>query len=362
MGIGSTLLWLAIIPILSGIWFSIKYIKTSIEKYKNYAKISSYLTASFLTISFLIFAYYCLTASPQTYYSFYYSMPSFPWFYKLSAIWAGKKGSVFLWMSLLVISFIVAEYVFSKKSRKTQEMWDLGRPLTLVIIALFLGILILSEPFISVPSQLYALEQIPRKIPLNVLMNQYNLNSFRGAGMNSQLLNPWMVVHPPVLFVGYATFTLPMIASLVYGITGRKDWFKLSEIWSRIGWLFLSLGIAIGALWAYVTLGWGGYWAWDPVENASLLPWLTGTAFLHLQSRYKKTKEYKYLAHFFSITTFSLVIFATLITRGGITLVGSTHAYPTALPTLRSFLYMVLIIGPLVLGGLILWKRYQKEK
>ncbi|PTD93718.1 hypothetical protein C9439_06635 [archaeon SCG-AAA382B04] len=361
MGIGSVFLWLTILPILSGIYFSIKYVRTSMGEYKKYAKISTYLTTLIFTFSFGTFMYHCLTANPDIFYSYYHSLPTFPWFYKLSSVWAGRIGSVFLWIFIVIASLGITEYWFSKKDTKTQELLNIGRPITLLIILLFTLILIGSKPFTSTSAELLARAAAQPNIPNDLSINLLKTVWVRAAGMNSMLLSPWMLVHPPVLFIGYATFTIPMSASFVYAITGRKDWFKLSKIWSRIGWLFLTIGIGIGALWAYVTLGWGGYWAWDPVENASLLPWLTGTAFLHLQARYEKTKEYKYLAHAFTFITFSLVIFATLITRGGLQISGSVHAYGGGISLIKNLLYWTLMGAPLVVGGVLLWIRYKKE-
>jgi cytochrome c biogenesis factor len=146
-----------------------------------------------------------------------------------------------------------------------------------------------------------------------------------GNGLNPMLRNIWMSIHPPLLFLGYAWITIPFGASLAYSITGDKRWTMISTQWSRLAWLFLTLGIGIGALWAYVAIGWGGYWFWDAVEVGGLVPWLTLTALMHTQIRNKRNDEYGIISPILATLTFVLVIFATFVTRSG--LWTSVHAW-----------------------------------
>jgi cytochrome c-type biogenesis protein CcmF len=138
-----------------------------------------------------------------------------------------------------------------------------------------------------------------------------------GNGLSPLLQTDLMVIHPPVVFIAYGFIVVPFAAALAHMVLGHKDWYRLSVNWSRISWLFLTAGLGIGALWAYVVLGWGGYWAWDPVETSSLLPWLLLTGFLHALLRHKRRGEYPILAPVLGALSFVLVIFATFATRAG---------------------------------------------
>jgi cytochrome c biogenesis factor len=188
----------------------------------------------------------------------------------------------------------------------------------MLVVLVFLILLIFKNPFEPTHPQTF---------------NEGEANEFTiypkdypgGHGMNPMLRNPWMVIHPPILFIGYALITIPFAAGLGYSITGDKSWTKSSIQWSRLAWLFLSLGIGIGAVWAYIALGWGGYWAWDPVEVAGLIPWITLSAFLHTQLMNKRKNEYKIITPLLGTFTFLLVLFATFITRSG--LWTSVHAW-----------------------------------
>lgn len=148
-----------------------------------------------------------------------------------------------------------------------------------------------------------------------------------GQGLNPLLQNYWMLIHPVTLYLGYVGFSIPF----VYGISSlllkkeEKFWIQRIRKWTLISWLFLSVGIVFGGKWAYVELGWGGYWAWDPVENASFLPWLTATAFLHTIAIQKREDIFKRWNHFLIFLTFFLVILGTYITRSGI--LSSVHAF-----------------------------------
>ena len=146
-----------------------------------------------------------------------------------------------------------------------------------------------------------------------------------GNGLNPLLRNLWMTIHPPLLFVGYAFVTIPFAASMANLISDDRRWSRISLQWSRVAWLFLTLGIGIGAIWAYVELAFGGYWAWDPVEVGSFIPWFTLTAFLHAQLMNKRKGEYNIIVSILGMATFVLVIFATYITRCGVW--DSVHAW-----------------------------------
>src|SRR4030066_348120 len=148
-----------------------------------------------------------------------------------------------------------------------------------------------------------------------------------GVGLNLVLQTPEMVIHPPVVFAGYAFCVAALAAGLAYYAAGDRNWFMVALPWTRLSWVFLPLGIGIGAIWAYYVLGWGGYWAWDPVETSSLLPWLMTTAFLHTQLRHSRKGEYGVLSPALGMVSLIAVLFATFTTRAGSIWTSSVHAF-----------------------------------
>jgi c-type cytochrome biogenesis protein CcmF len=175
-----------------------------------------------------------------------------------------------------------------------------------------------------------------------------------GHGLNPLLQYPEMVIHPPMLYLGYTGFTVPFafaLAALLGRYPGEK-WIHITRRWTMIAWCFQSIGILLGAHWAYAVLGWGGYWAWDPVENASLLPWITGTAFLHSVMMQEKRGMMKVWNVWLVFTTFMLCILGTMLTRSGV--VSSVHAF--AQSSIGSWFVGFLIITFLVCLPAAYWK------
>ncbi|PKO13121.1 MAG: cytochrome C biogenesis protein, partial [Chloroflexi bacterium HGW-Chloroflexi-10] len=157
--------------------------------------------------------------------------------------------------------------------------------------------------------------------------NSQPLVPMDGRGLNPLLRHPGMVIHPPMLYLGFVSFVIPYAFAMAALITGRKDdrWIRLTRRWTLIAWMFLSIGLILGSRWAYDVLGWGGYWAWDPVENAAFMPWITGTAFLHSVMIQEKRGLFKRWNMILIILTYSLVIFGTFLTRSGV--LSSVHAF-----------------------------------
>lgn len=225
--------------------------------------------------------------------------------YRVSALWAGAAGSLLLWLWLQV-GFIV--FAFCRFGANERGFAAGARSIANLVTVFFLVVLIMDKnPF-----------------ALSVVA------PFDGAGLNPLLQHPAMVFHPPTLFIGYAAFAVPFawaVASLAgEGTAGALALYRQARNWMLWAWLFLTVGIVLGAWWAYEELGWGGYWAWDPVENSSLLPWLTATALLHCARAYKARSAIAVWLMILSIVTFSLCIFGTFLTRYG--LVSSVHAFP----------------------------------
>src|SRR5664280_681411 len=148
-----------------------------------------------------------------------------------------------------------------------------------------------------------------------------------GQGLNPILRHPGMILHPPMLYLGYVAFVIPFAFAMAALVTGRSDdrWIRLTRRWTLVAWVFLSLGLVLGMRWAYDVLGWGGYWAWDPVEIAALMPWLTGTAFLHSVMIQEKRGLFKRWNLILILLTYCLVIYGTFLTRSGV--FSSVHAF-----------------------------------
>jgi cytochrome c-type biogenesis protein CcmF len=232
-----------------------------------------------------------------------YTSRNLPNAYVFTAFWAGQKGSLLFWCLVLSIFGALAQAV---TSRRHEELMPYVAAVVNTVAAFFLVTMIFggANPF----------ERMPVTPP-------------DGNGLNPQLQNPGMVIHPPMLYLGYISISIPFAFAMAALISGKLDtgWLHAIRKWTLLSWLFLSIGITLGMWWAYVELGWGGYWAWDPVENASFLPWLTMTAFLHSVMIQEKRGMLKRWNMSLVITTFLLSIFGTFITRSGV--IASVHSF-----------------------------------
>ena len=275
-----------------------------------------------VSISVALLAYFIFSHNfSYEYVASYTSINTSP-LYLLSALWAGNSGSLLFWAWLLaVFSFIV---ILTK--RKTDK--DLMPWVSVVLMVTQVFFLLL---LVAVTNPFDKLAVIPAD----------------GYGLNPMLQNMGMVFHPPALLAGYVAFTIPFafgIASLVMGKTGQ-EWLLAARKWSLLAWLLLGVGNIIGMWWAYVELGWGGYWAWDPVENAGLMPWLVATAFLHASIIQRRKGIFKIWNLFFIILAFSLVIFGTFLTRSG--MLSSVHTFnDTGMAP-----YFIVFIGMILVGS-----------
>ncbi|MDP3486825.1 MAG: cytochrome c biogenesis protein CcsA [Bacillota bacterium] len=248
---------------------------------------SSYLLSAFLTHKF------------QFHYVYANSDSTLAWPFLLSAFWAGQQGSFLFWaLCGAIVSLLVM----------WQSKW---KPDGIVMATLAIG-----QAFLL----LFLIQDSPFRLMKNLPLE--------GLGLNPLLLNPWMIIHPPIIFIAYALLIVPMAYSLsaLFKKRYHEDLIK-SLPWALLGWLFLGAGILIGGVWAYQVLGWGGYWGWDPVENSSLIPWLTGGALIHGLLVQRKRGGFLRANHFLAITTYLLVIVATYITRSGMMAEYSVHAF-----------------------------------
>jgi cytochrome c-type biogenesis protein CcmF len=235
-----------------------------------------------------------------------HSNRSLPAAYKFSALWAGQEGSLLLWAWLLGAFGLIL-----RRPRGLDKLYACASDILAGIEVFFLLLLCFpATPFALIPGYVAG-----GPIPAD------------GNGLNPLLQYPEMVLHPSLLYLGYVGFSVPFafaLASLIVRDSGER-WLRITRRWTMASWLFLTLGIFLGMHWAYAVLGWGGYWSWDPVENASLMPWLTGTALLHstiMQERKSMMKSWNIWLIF---STFLLTLLGTMLTRGG--LVSSVHAF-----------------------------------
>ena len=238
-------------------------------------------------------------------YVYAYSNIELDYFYKFSSFWGGQKGSLLFWALVLTTYMVVVHF---QNRSKSLVVVPYAMAVMLAITAFFLLLLNFStNPF----------ERIP-------------LPPEDGRGLNPLLQNYWMVIHPPTLYLGYVGFTVPFAFAVAALISKNLDdaWIRLTRKWTVVSWFFLCMGNLFGASWAYVELGWGGYWAWDPVENAAFMPLIVATAYLHSVMIQEKKDMMKVWNMFLILLTFVMTIFGTFITRSG--LIQSVHTFDEA--------------------------------
>ncbi len=270
-----------------------------------------------------------------------YSNRALPLFFKFAAFWAGQAGSLLLW--LLILCTVSVAAVYQNRNRNRELMPIVTAVLSFVNMFFITVIIFAANPFneMVVAAPETAAGFITYTAP-------------DGRGLNPLLQHWAMVIHPPILFVGYSGFVVPFAFAIAALATGKLDitWIKTTRRWTLFTWMFLTSGILLGANWAYVELGWGGYWGWDPVENASLLPWLTGTAYLHSVIIQEKRGMFKIWNLILIIMTFSLCIFGTFLTRSGV--ISSVHSFAQS-PIGSFFSFFLFVI--MIIAGLLLLKR-----
>jgi len=240
--------------------------------------------------------------------------------YRLSALWGGQAGSLLLWLWML-LAYGSACLWFNRNKNRTLMPWVV---VVLLANAIFFLVLVnfVTDPFERVPAAEVASD---------------------GAGLNPLLQHPVMMIHPIMLYTGLTGFVIPFAFAFAALVTGElgTHWFRTTRRWTLFPWLFLSIGIMLGGRWAYEVLGWGGYWAWDPVENASFMPWLPATAFLHSVMIQEKRNMLKTWNLLLIGLTYTLCLFGTFLTRSGI--VQSVHAFAQSPVFVWVFLGYVLV-------------------
>lgn len=227
-----------------------------------------------------------------------------PVFYKVAGLWGGHEGSLMLWVWILTAYSTLVVWMHWRT--QPVSMPYLLSVQSLIMFGFLSMIVFLSSPF----ERIYP-------VPMD------------GKDLNPLLQDPAMVVHPPMLYLGYVGFSIPFAFAMAALFSGRlgEEWIKVTQRWTLFAWIALTTGILMGGYWAYYELGWGGYWGWDPVENASFMPWLVGTAFLHSVMVQEKRKMFKVWNLFLIIVTFSLSLIGTFLVRSGV--LSSVHTFAT---------------------------------
>jgi cytochrome c-type biogenesis protein CcmF len=291
-----------------------------------------------LTVAVLLY----LLASNHFEVQYVYSVTSLsmPMYLKLTALWGGQSGSLLFWAWLLSI--------FS--SAVTLRKWDRDReflPWVIVVssvtLVFFLSLILFFENPFARWWQTASGTAAAMFAPAGAIL----ANPTDGQGLNPLLRHPGMIIHPPMLYLGFVAFIIPFAFAVAALITGRTDdrWIRITRRWTLWAWLFLSLGLVLGGRWAYDVLGWGGYWGWDPVEIAAFMPWLTGTAFLHSVMIQEKRGMLKQWNMLLIILTYDLVIFGTFLTRSGV--LSSVHAFAQSAigPMFFTFIGLTLAVS-----------------
>lgn len=285
------------------------------------ARLAMLLT--FPLISLAVFGITVLLATGQYQVQYVYSVTSdsMPLYLKITALWGGQAGSLILW-SWLMAAF--ASAVALRHWEHDHEFLPWVIVVCLVTLAFFLSLSI----FIENPFERFWLSSSGRQV--TALFQPAGATAWipaDGNGLNPLLRHPGMILHPPMLYLGFVAFVIPFAFAIAALVTGRSDdrWIRITRRWTLVAWLFLSLGLILGSRWAYDVLGWGGYWGWDPVEIAAFLPWLSGTAFLHSVMIQEKRGLFKRWNMVLVVITYALVIFGTFLTRSGV--LSSLHAF-----------------------------------
>lgn len=331
MLIGSYSLVAAVLVAAVTLLVSLAAVRLGSEGTRRAARGGIYLLTGLFGLASAALMWATVSSDFRLEYVVHYTEQALPLGYKMAAFWAGQQGSLLLWALMLAVMSVVFA-LQHRKSDKPEALVAMG--LLAVVLGFFAALMLgvdEANPFLPMKGS----------VPLD------------GRGMNPMLQDPGMIVHPPLLFLGYAGFTLPFALLIGSLFTGKvNEWIERSRAWVVLSWMLLGAGILWGSEWAYVELGWGGYWGWDPVENASLLPWLTGTALMHSIIVQRHRGMFKRWSAILAAVTFLLCIFAAYITRSGI--VQSVHSFGES--PIGTVIWVFLILMTLLTLGLLAWR------
>src|SRR4051812_32724541 len=290
-----------------------------------------YLICAIMTAASAVLINAFITGDYSIKYVVHYSDSVQPILYKLTSYWGGLDGSIMFWVFLLSVFGSLAVYVNRERHRE----------LIPYVVAT-----------ISTVNMFFLFLMVAHKNPFTTYITSAPTE---GEGLNPLLQNFYMAIHPPSLYTGFVGMTIPFAFGIAALITGHLDdsWLRAVRRWTMFSWLFLSFGLTLGMIWAYEELGWGGYWAWDPVENAGLLPWFTATAFLHSVMVQERRSMLRVWNVTLVIVTFFLTIFGTFMTRSGV--VQSVHAFgddPVLARLFTGFMVTILVVS----FSLVIWR------
>src|SRR5438270_3547307 len=290
-----------------------------------------YLLTALMTVASALIVRAFVTNDYSIKYVQHYSDSVQPILYKLTSYWGGLDGSIMFWVFLLSVFGSCAVYTNRERHRE--------------LIPYVVAVITSVQMFF-----LYLM--VVHKNPFTTFLTEAPAD---GRGLNPLLQNVYMAIHPPSLYTGFVGMTIPFAFGIAALITGHLDdsWLRAVRRWTMFSWLFLSFGLTLGMIWAYEELGWGGYWAWDPVENAGLLPWFTATAFLHSVMVQERRSMLRVWNVTLVIVTFFLTIFGTFMTRSGV--VQSVHAFgddPILTRLFTGFMIVILVFS----FSLVIWR------
>ena len=352
--IGFGVLAVTFLITLYSVFAAIYGVRSKNPAFVESARRAMLLTWPLLTLTACILIYLLVNDHYEVQFVYEVTSRSMPTYLKVTAWWGGQSGSLLFW------SWLMAAFT----SLVTLRKWDRDReflPWVLVVcgttMAFFLGMSLIFENPFALLYQDFAGIAAHTLQPVNSIL----FTPTDGRGLNPLLRHPGMVIHPPMLYLGFVSFVIPYAFAMAALITGRTDdrWIRLTRRWTLWAWLFLSFGLVLGSRWAYDVLGWGGFWGWDPVEIAAFMPWLTGTAFLHSVMIQEKRGMLKHWNMLLVILTYDLVIFGTFLTRSGV--LSSVHAF--AQSAIGPFFFAFIGLTFVTSLGLIIyrWADLQSE-
>ena len=290
---------------------------------------AAYAVFSLVVLAVLILLRALLSHDFSLEYVAAYTSSTLPTNYIVAALWGGQKGSLLFWTFMLALFTVIVQWQNRESNR---ELMPFVTATLMTVATFFLGLItFIVDPF----------ERLPRP-------------ALEGSDLNPLLQNYWMMIHPPSLYTGYVSASVPFAFAIAALATGRlgDQWIRSTRRWALFSWFFLSLGNLFGAMWAYEVLGWGGYWAWDPVENAAFMPWLVSTAYLHSVMIQEKKDMLRVWNMVLVLLTFSLTIFGTFLTRSGV--ISSVHSFTQS--GLGPFFIGFLLLAIVVAGGLMAYR------
>jgi cytochrome c-type biogenesis protein CcmF len=358
----------------------------------NYGRLAYHIMAMLVIVASTYLWYVILTHQYQYQYVFSYTSKDLPTGLLFSAFWGGQEGSFMLWLLLTAIVGIFLQSYTAKRGDlepRVMAVYSLATTFLLIMVSpmfknpfayiwaepVFVNLKSINQAFFNQPflqSFMFSDNQtgenfirMSKELYASLSSAGISVNNFitDGRGLNPQLLNFWMQIHPPVLFIGFAMATVPFafaIAALMKD--DYRDWVRQSFPWVLAGAAVLGLGIMLGGYWAYEMLGWGGYWAWDPVENSSLIPWLVGVAAIHTMLIQRKSQSKGGTGKFVKtnlilcIMVYVLVLYSTFLTRSGVLGDASVHSFVD--PGRMVYLFLVIFISTFILlgVGMIIWR------